>query len=89
MVALMASVIVLYLFPFVFRRNGRVVSYYVVSRGVFWWFVVNWLMLTWIGSCVVEYPYVKMGELFSVLYFMLLGVYYAGIKMQDRVIGWF
>nr|YP_009679481.1 cytochrome b [Harpactocrates apennicola]QDP17928.1 cytochrome b [Harpactocrates apennicola] len=74
-VALLMSVLILMVFPFVFKHRIRGSSNYLVGKILFWWIVINWLLLTWIGACVVEYPFMELGKCFSVLYFILFMVW--------------
>jgi ubiquinol-cytochrome c reductase cytochrome b subunit len=88
-VALVMSVLVLYVFPFVYRHEGRATGFYEGARGLFWLLVVNWLLLTWIGACVVEYPYRDLGRGFSVVYFLGWVGLWGGYEVQDKVLVWF
>lgn len=69
--ALVCSIFVLLLLP-VFRSSyiGCLRSGINPVRQVaFWMFVGVFGVLTWIGTCPVEYPYVEIGQLFTFLYF--------------------
>ncbi len=68
-VALLLSVLVLFLVPFLFSSSFRGEVFYPVGQFLFWSFVSIFILLTWIGSCPVEAPYVFYGQIFSVLYF--------------------
>nr|YP_010252262.1 cytochrome b [Desis jiaxiangi]QTX95135.1 cytochrome b [Desis jiaxiangi] len=70
-VALIMSVIVLYIFPLIFKHRFRSTFFYFVVKILFWIMVVNLLLLTWIGACEVEAPYSVLGIHFSFLYFLM------------------
>nr|YP_009529012.1 cytochrome b [Ichthyoxenos japonensis]ATO58527.1 cytochrome b [Ichthyoxenos japonensis] len=69
-VALMMSIMVLYIVPFIFVGKSRSMSICSLSRLLFWMFVVVFLLLTWLGACPVESPYIIVGQGMSFLYFM-------------------
>nr|YP_009158060.1 cytochrome b [Carrhotus xanthogramma]AKH36476.1 cytochrome b [Carrhotus xanthogramma] len=74
-VALVLSVVVLYFLPFFLNHKFRSTFFYFIMKYLFWVFVINWLMLTWIGACAVEMPYMMMGVVFSFLYFVSFGMF--------------
>jgi len=85
-VALLISILVLYIFPFVFSRNVRRSYFYPIVKFRFWIFVVNILMLTWIGACEVERPYIELGKVFSFFYFFIYLEFWLCYKIQDYII---
>nr|YP_009072500.1 cytochrome b [Oxyopes sertatus]AIP86904.1 cytochrome b [Oxyopes sertatus] len=70
-VALVMSVLVLYFLPFFLKHRFRSTFFYFLMKFLFWIFFVNWVLLTWIGACVVEIPYMTLGMIFSVIYYMM------------------
>nr|YP_007474879.1 cytochrome b [Phyxioschema suthepium]AFC77867.1 cytochrome b [Phyxioschema suthepium] len=84
-VALAVSVMVLYVFPYIFNQGLMVMGFYLLSRVVFWMIVVNWILLTWIGACVVESPFMEMGGVFSFMYFFLFFLKWVVESVQDLV----
>lgn len=71
-IALVASIAVLFLFPFVSKTKSGGVQYSPTSRFLFWCFVVNFLLLTWLGSAPAEPPFVMVSLLATVSYFTLV-----------------
>nr|YP_009058797.1 cytochrome b [Selenops bursarius]AIM52663.1 cytochrome b [Selenops bursarius] len=70
-VALVMSVFILYFLPFFMSHKFRSTFLYWFMKYLFWVFVVNWFLLTWIGACIVEVPYSILGAHFSFLYFFM------------------
>nr|VFU78820.1 Cytochrome b oxydase [Proasellus ortizi] len=68
-VALLLSVLVLYIIPFSVSKVGGANQMYPVAQLLFWCFVGLVLMLTWIGARPVELPYVLVGQLLTVFFF--------------------
>jgi len=46
----------------------------VLNKFIVFWFIGVAVMLTWIGQCRVEAPFIIIGQIFSVLYFLILFV---------------
>lgn len=88
-IALVISVIILYFFPFLFNHQFRRNRYYFLIKYLFWIFIVNWILLTWIGACIVETPYIELGILFRVLYFIILILFWLIYFIQDEFFVWF
>lgn len=73
--ALGASVLVLYLFPFFPKPMQRGRQFNPFSQFLFWVFVRNFFVLTYIGACPVEYPFDTVGLIRTVVYFLFYAVY--------------
>jgi len=68
-VALLFSILVLFFVPVLFVSKYRGEVFYPIGQVFFWGFVRVFFLLTWVGRCPVEAPYVVYGQIFSVLYF--------------------
>nr|YP_009107080.1 cytochrome b [Oxytate striatipes]AIT96927.1 cytochrome b [Oxytate striatipes] len=68
-VALVMSVLILYFLPFFLKHRFRSNLFYYFNKFLFWFYMINWLLLTWIGACLVENPYMFLGTCFSIIYF--------------------
>nr|YP_010154940.1 cytochrome b [Phanuelus gladstone]QQX28283.1 cytochrome b [Phanuelus gladstone] len=86
-IALVMSVIIFYFLPMLFNHKFRSTFFYMM-KWIFWIFVINWMLLTWIGACVVELPYMLMGMIFSLIYFMLFFLFWVVYEMQDLFMLW-
>lgn len=69
-VALVISIAVLFVLPFFYVSKVGGVVYSPFRRFVFWLFVGNFFLLTWLGSCPAEPPYVGLSLICSILYFL-------------------
>lgn len=72
-IGLLAAVLVLFLFTL--SRSSLVFSGYFyspLSRFVFWLFSSNFFLLTWLGSCPAETPYVEVALYSTIVYFLLI-----------------
>uniref|UniRef100_UPI003003923C cytochrome b n=1 Tax=Satsuma myomphala TaxID=358001 RepID=UPI003003923C len=69
--ALVFAVTYLYFFPVTMRMNVLPMAYSPISQFFFWQFVVVFGLLTWLGACPVEDPYVNIAPYLTVMYFAL------------------
>lgn len=68
-VAMAASLLILYALPFISLGMQRSNSFKPLAKISYWLFMGNFLLLTWIGSQPVEDPYVLVGQVSTVIYF--------------------
>jgi ubiquinol-cytochrome c reductase cytochrome b subunit len=54
-----------------------------ISRKFFWFFVFIVLILGWIGQNIVESPYIEIGQIATVLYFLYLLVLVPGLAWLE------
>uniref|UniRef100_A0AAU6PC63 Cytochrome b n=1 Tax=Midoria longicornis TaxID=3133673 RepID=A0AAU6PC63_9HEMI len=69
-ISLFMSILILSILPFSINSNFKGLEFYPLSQFLFWFFVCLVIMLTWIGSCPVEDPYVLIGMVLTFMYFM-------------------
>lgn len=69
-IGLVASVALLFTLPFttISQAGGQVYSPF--ARLMFWVFVFDFLLLTWLGSCPAEAPYINLSLFCTGLYFI-------------------
>nr|AKE07165.1 cytochrome b [Monopterus albus] len=70
-IALAASIFVLMLVPFLHMSKQQSMTFRPISQLVFWTLIATVAILTWIGGMPVEYPFITIGRVASVLYFSL------------------
>nr|UIN24703.1 cytochrome b [Eusirus cf. giganteus clade g1] len=68
-VALALSVMILYILPLTHLGVKKSMMFYPLNKMLFWSFLVSVTLLTWIGMCAVEDPYILMGQILTVVYF--------------------
>lgn len=68
-IGLFGSLLVLFTMPFIHTSIIRSTQFRPISKLFFWLLVADFIVLTFIGACVPEEPYVLVGQIASVWYF--------------------
>jgi len=82
-VALGMSIVSLFVLPNFFNSFIRSCSFKPFSQALFWMFVVFSILLGWIGSLPVQYPYVGLGQFFTFFYFGYFFIFGPALNFLD------
>nr|QNK05452.1 cytochrome b [Osmylus sp. 'Plethosmylus' HX-2020] len=85
-IALVMSIAILFIMPFYFMSNFRGIQFYPINQILFWCMVVIVLLLTWIGARPVEEPFILLGQILTVLYFIYYLINPIITKLWDKLI---
>ena len=70
-IAMILSIVILLVIPYIWKnsiiRSGALKPF---QKVIFWIFVVNCILLAWIGGIPVIEPYLTVGRILSILYFV-------------------
>jgi len=69
-IAMGAALLVLLLIPFINTSEIRSSRFRPVYKKFYWLFIVDSLILGWIGGKPVEYPYIIIGQIATLIYFI-------------------
>nr|YP_009471705.1 cytochrome b [Altiverruca navicula]AVI15450.1 cytochrome b [Altiverruca navicula] len=68
--ALVMSIAIILLLPFSQKSNFQSLSFYPISKFLFWIYISSAVLLTWIGGMPVEDPYILIGQVLTIVYFL-------------------
>nr|AFQ62252.1 cytochrome b [Osphya bipunctata] len=69
-IALAMSIAILFILPFTSNFKIKSNQFYPINKMLFWTLVSLVILLTWIGARPVEDPYIIIGQILTVLYFL-------------------
>jgi ubiquinol-cytochrome c reductase cytochrome b subunit len=69
-IALVASIAILLILPITQKRNLRGNQFYPINQIIFWVILNTVILLTWIGARPAEDPYILVGQILTVVYFL-------------------
>nr|YP_010597272.1 cytochrome b [Paramesotriton longliensis]WAK99117.1 cytochrome b [Paramesotriton longliensis] len=88
-VALLMSILILMLIPMLHTSKQRGLVFRSMSQILFWLLTANALILTWIGGMPVEPPFTEIGQITSILYFLLFIVIIPLIGLwENKLMKW-
>nr|WRK67310.1 cytochrome b [Nemopterinae gen. 1 sp. 1 YZ-2023a] len=85
-IALIMSIAILFILPFYFMSNFRGLQFYPINQILFWFMVITVILLTWIGARPVENPYILIGQILTVIYFLYYLINPLIHKLWDKLI---
>ena len=71
-IAMFSSIVLFIILPFIDSSEIRSSSFKIIFRVFFWLFLVDCLILGWIGQNVVETPFVEIGQVCTFYYFIFI-----------------
>jgi ubiquinol-cytochrome c reductase cytochrome b subunit len=69
-IAMFGSILILFALPVVGDFKAKSSKFIRLAQFMYWLFVSNVLILTWLGACVVEDPYVLISQISTTFYFL-------------------
>nr|YP_010373914.1 cytochrome b [Coomaniella copipes]UPI13482.1 cytochrome b [Coomaniella copipes] len=85
-IALIMSIAILFAMPFSNKKKIQSLQFYPINKILFWSFVSMIFLLTWIGARPVEDPYITVGQILTIVYFMYFIINPIMFKIWDFLI---
>nr|YP_009629409.1 cytochrome b [Saccharosydne procerus]AVV32033.1 cytochrome b [Saccharosydne procerus] len=73
-IALVMSILIILTLPFTNNLKFKSSSMYTIKKTIFLMFISIFILLTWIGAKPVEEPYIFMGQMLTIFYFLYFTV---------------
>nr|YP_010535348.1 cytochrome b [Morimospasma tuberculatum]UYB77599.1 cytochrome b [Morimospasma tuberculatum]WEY30157.1 cytochrome b [Morimospasma sp.] len=84
-IALVMSIAILYILPFTNKKKMLSNQFYPINKLLFWSLFTIIILLTWIGTRPVEEPYIIVGQILTILYFMYFLINPLIAIIQDKI----
>lgn len=85
-IALLISILILIIIPLNINYKIKGFKFYKINQILFWIFISLFIILTWIGARPVERPYIIIGQISSILYFIYFFLSPLICKINDKII---
>lgn len=85
-IALLISILILLILPFNINYKIKGFKFNLINQFYFWIFISIFIILTWIGARPVEIPYIYIGQILSITYFIYFISFPFIRKLIDKII---
>nr|AXS64814.1 cytochrome b [Cleridae sp. 1 KM-2017] len=85
-IALVMSIAILIILPFSNKKNMKSNQFYPINKIMFWMFIIMVILLTWIGARPVEDPFIIIGQILTITYFIYFIINPLTYKMWDKIL---
>nr|AFY16908.1 cytochrome b [Dicranocephalus femoralis] len=69
-IAMITSMLIIAILPMTNKNKFQTMAFYPMNKLLFWTFVTTMILLTWIGARPAEEPFITVGQMLTVIYFM-------------------
>jgi len=83
--AMIFSIVTLALVPFLIKPEVRSLQFRPISRILFWVFVVDCLVLGYLGGKPIEYPYLEISQFATIFYFLYFFAIYPAVIFLEKL----
>lgn len=84
--ALVISIAILFILPFTQKNNLRGTQFYPLNQFLFWIIINIVILLTWIGARPAEDPFILVGQILTILYFLYFFINPIITNLWDKTI---
>nr|UOA67843.1 cytochrome b [Angerianus maurus] len=83
-IAMIMSISIIMIIPFTNKNKLQSMKFYPINKILFWSMITNLLLLTWIGARPAEEPYIFVGQMLTLSYFMYFLISPIILKFWDN-----
>nr|YP_009859724.1 cytochrome b [Allorhynchium sp. GX]QKK69205.1 cytochrome b [Allorhynchium sp. GX] len=69
-IALLMSIMILLILPWMNFNNNNLPKFNFLNKFTFWLLFSSFFMLTWLGGKEIEYPFISMSQIYTIIYFL-------------------
>nr|QWX94798.1 cytochrome b [Plaxiscelis limbata] len=84
-IAMMLSIMIIIILPITNKMKFQSMAFYPISKIMFWSFVTNMILLTWIGARPAEEPFITIGQMLTMSYFSYFIINPIMLKLWDKI----
>lgn len=84
-IALLSSIIIIYFIPLI-KSKLNSLYLYPIRQIIYWIHINNFILLTWAGAQIIEYPYVIISQSLSLIYFIYFLLFTLSLKIWDLIL---
>nr|YP_009512897.1 cytochrome b [Zele chlorophthalmus]AXK15289.1 cytochrome b [Zele chlorophthalmus] len=85
-ISLLFSILILLIVPLINTNKFQSNLFYPISQSLFWMFFINFIILTWLGMQLIEYPFIEIGQMLTFTFFMYFFIDPMSKKLWDKFI---
>nr|YP_009915377.1 cytochrome b [Nysius fuscovittatus]QLF99810.1 cytochrome b [Nysius fuscovittatus] len=84
-IAMMMSIAIIAILPMTNKSKFQGNSFYPINKILFWLFINNMILLTWIGARPAEEPFILTGQILTMTYFSYFIINPITLKLWDKI----
>nr|YP_009654782.1 cytochrome b [Molipteryx lunata]QCI09337.1 cytochrome b [Molipteryx lunata] len=84
-VAMILSILIIAILPITNKNKFQGMTFYPANKILFWSFVMTVILLTWIGARPAEEPFITMGQVLTIMYFLYFLISSFMLKLWDQI----
>nr|YP_009859737.1 cytochrome b [Allorhynchium sp. YN]QKK69218.1 cytochrome b [Allorhynchium sp. YN] len=82
-IALLMSILILLILPWMNLNNNNLPKFNFFNKFTFWLLFSSFFMLTWLGGKEIEYPFISMSQIYTIIYFLFFFIHSLINKMWN------
>nr|CZR75486.1 cytochrome b [Dicranocephalus medius] len=84
-ISMIMSIIIIVILPFTNKNKFQTLSFYPMNKLLFWMFMTTMVLLTWIGARPAEEPFIFVGQILTMTYFLYFIINPITFIMWDKL----